>query len=44
MVAAVLKGLERERPEWSITLQGMRDSLMGKETVADVQPDLVRMC
>jgi hypothetical protein len=37
------QGIERERPEWSITLQGMRGSLTGKETVADVQPDLVRL-
>jgi hypothetical protein len=33
MIVAVLKGLERERPEWSITVQGMRGSLTGKETV-----------
>jgi predicted nucleic acid-binding Zn-ribbon protein len=43
MVEAVLDGLERERPEWAVLVQGLQAGLTGRETVADIQPDLVRL-
>jgi hypothetical protein len=41
MVEAVMDSLERERPEWTGVLQGMQRSLSGRESVLDIQPDLV---
>jgi multidrug resistance efflux pump len=43
MVEAVLDGFKSERPEWAVVLQGLQPGLTGRETVADIQPDLVRL-
>jgi hypothetical protein len=43
MVEAVMDGIERGRPEWTGVLQGMQGSLSGRESVLDIQPDLVRL-
>jgi hypothetical protein len=48
MVEAVLDGfglagLERERPEWPVVVQDLQAGLTGRETVDDIQPDLVRL-
>jgi hypothetical protein len=43
MVQAVLEGIEQEFPEWTVLLQGLQGGLTGRETIADIQPDLVRL-
>jgi hypothetical protein len=42
-VEAVLEALEIEHPEWTVFLQGLRGCFKGRETVADIQPDLIRL-
>jgi glycerol kinase len=43
VVEAVLEGIERECPEWTELLQGLQGGLTGRETIADIQPDLARL-
>jgi hypothetical protein len=43
MVEAVLEGIERERPKWTVLLQVLQGGLTGRQTIADIQPDLVRL-
>jgi hypothetical protein len=44
MVGVVLEGLEQGRPKCAVViLQGQQGGLTGRETVSDIQPDLVRL-